>query len=212
MATKTRAELEAEIAELKRMLAEKEAGAEGEENIPASVSRPAPMYVTAPSTDVVVVYTSHSPGHMQGTQFSLDASVYGEEFTLSRAQFDELVGKYRHWFDKGILAVSYKNLDVAAAKGLSTDKENGLSAKELRSLGSMTPEQIEKLWNKANLESLHMSIVTYYKEKYAAGEPGYRDRARVDCLNRLTNGGFDFEAQTVGGRRVHIKPTDFITL
>lgn len=212
MANKTRAELEAEIAELKRMIAERDLAAEN-----ASTPRPATpaassVYVNAPSTDVVVVYTSHSMGHMEGSQFSLDAQVYGEEFTLSRQQFDELVGKYRRWFEKGVLAVSYRNADVAAAKDLPIDKDNGLTVKELHSLGKMTPDQIEKLWNKVKLHSLHETMVHYFKDQYLAGTEGFRDVARVDAMNRLTNGGFDSEVQAVRGRAEKLHPTDFVTL
>ena len=204
MATKTKAELEQIIADLQAQINEMK-NSETKE-VPA-----VPAYMTAPSTDVTVVYTSHSLGHLEGKLFSLDASIYGEEFTLSRGQFDELVGKYRHWFNDGILAVSYKNVDVAAAKGLPTDKDAGLTPKELNSLGTMSTEQIEKLWAKANKESLRMSIVTFYKEKYLEGASGYRDRARIDCLNRLTDGGFDAEAQAVGGRPQKLQPLDLIT-
>ena len=209
MATKTKADLEREVAELKQLIETMNMKqVKGEESPKAPA---APMYVAAPSTDVEVIYTSHSMGHLEGKLFSLDASVYGESFTLSRGQFDELVGKYRAWFEDGRLAVSYKNIEVAASKGLPVDRDNGLTVKELHSLGSMSVEQIEKLWNKVKLESLHMSIVTYFKEKFLAGEPGYRDRARIDCLNRLTDGGFDSEATSVTGRQVKITPTDFVT-
>ncbi len=212
MATKTKAELEAYIAELEAKLQAKEtAGDAPVQNTAPSITPAQPAYMYAPSTDVVVVYTSHSMGHLEGKLFSLDASVYGEEFTLSRGQFDELVGKYRHWFMEGILAVSYRNVDVAAAKGLPTDKDIGLSTTELHNLGTMSTEEIEDLWRKANQEALRMSIVTYFKEKYLEGAPGYRDRARIDCLNRLTNGGFDAEAQAVSGRPVKLQPIDLIT-
>ena len=214
MATKTKAELEQEIAELKKLIEDLKGGVVGittteptEEVKPA----PTPAYTQAPTTDVVVVYMSHSLGHMEGKMFSIDASVYGEEFTLSRGQFDELVGKYRGWFEDGRLAVSYRNIDIAAAKGLPTDKDNGLTVKELHSLGRMSVEQIEKLWDKANSLNSRMSIVTYYKDKYLANEPGYRDRARVDCLNRLTNGGFDPEVMALSGRPVKLQPIDLIT-
>ena len=212
MATKTKAELEQEIAELKQLIKDLQAGMAPKAEEPAEEKPVAtPVYAQVPSTDVVVVYMSHSLGHMEGKLFSLDASIFGEEFTLSRGQFDELVGKYRRWFEDGRLAVSYKNIDVAAAKGLPTDRDNGLTVKELHSLGKMSVEQIEKLWEKAQIDSLRMSIVTYYKEKYLAGEPGYRDRARVDGLNRLTNGGFDPEAQALSGRPFKIQPIDLVT-
>lgn len=216
MATKTKAELEQIIANLQAQIEElknnvKVAEAPAEEPKPVEAAPVAtPVYTTPASTDVVVVYTSHSRGHLEGNQFSIDANVYGEEYTLSRSQFDELAGKYRRWFNKGILAVSWKNVDVAAAKGLPIDRDNGLSVKELHSLGSMSPDEIEKLWNKVKYDSLRMSIVTYYKEQFFNGVPGYQDRVRVDTLNRLTEGGFEPEVSVMGGKRYRVRPIDAI--
>lgn len=208
MATKTKAELEAYIEQLEARLQALEGNHAPITEDVKPVSTP---NYTPTSNDVVIVYTSHSKGHMEGSQFSLDANVYGEEFTLSRTQFDELAGKYRHWFDKGILAVSYKSAAVAASKSLPVDRDNGLSVKDLHSLGSMTPEQIEKLWDRVKLDSLRMSIVTYYKEQFLADVPGYRDRGRVDVLNRLTEGGFDAESVALSGKRYKAHPIDLIT-
>jgi hypothetical protein len=209
MATKTKAELEAYIKQLEEKL-DAVLAAQGKQVEAKPAPAPTPSYVPT-STDVTVVYTSHSKGHMEGNQFSIDANVYGEEFTLSRTQFDELAGKYRHWFEKGILAVSCKSAAVAAAKGLPIDKDNGLSVEELHNLGSMTPAQIEELWNKCKFPGLRMSIVTYYKEKFLEGAPGYRERARVDVLNRLTEGGFDAESVALSGKRYRVHPIDLVT-
>ena len=205
MATKTKAELESYIAELEERLKNLESAS----GVATPVA-PVNMYTQPVSTDVEFVYTSHSKGHLEGKLFSIDANVYGERFTLSRSQFDELAGKYRHWFENGILAVSSANVDVAASKGLPVEKDNGLSVKELHSLGSMTSDQIEKLWNKVKYDALRMSIVTYYKEQFLNDVPGYRDRARVDTLNRLTEGGFDAESVALSGKRYRIQPKDLI--
>lgn len=225
MTTKSKAELEAENAELLRQIEElKAANAAKNEGVAkeeikeeaprAAVPNPVypqPIYVAPQNTDVVVVYTSNSPGHIGCTTFSLDATIYGEEFTLSRIQFDELVGKYRRWFTDGRLAVSHKNVDVAAMKGLRTDKDVGLTVDDLRNLGKMSPEQIENLWNGVGLDNLRQTIVTYYKEQFLAKADGFRDRNRIDCMNRLTNGAFDAESYTAGGRRLKIHSTDLIS-
>lgn len=224
MTTKTKTELEAENAELLRQIEElkaanaakngsvapEEAEKEARPEAPSAQSVIQPIYVTAPNTDVEVVYTSHSPGHVEGKMFSFDASVYGETFSMSRAQFDELAGKYRNWFNDGRLAVSHKNIDVAAMKGLRVDTEVGLTVNDLRNMGKMSTEQIEKLWDKVGLDNLRLTIVTYYKDQFSAGAEGFRDRARIDCLNRLTNGGFDAESQIVGGKRLRIHATDLL--
>ena len=224
MATKTRAELEAENAELLRQIEELKAAAapkndgvaqneikeEVKPQAPSANAFNQPIYITTPNTDIEVVYTSHSPGHLEGKMFSYDASVYGETFSMSRNQFDELVGKYRHWFNDGRLAVSHKNIDVAAMKGLRVDTEVGLTVNDLRNMGKMSADQIEELWDKVGLDNLRQTMVTYYKDQFLAGAEGFRDRTRIDCLNRLTNGGFDAESQTVGGRRLRIHARDLL--
>lgn len=164
--------------------------------------------ITSPSTDVTLVYMSESLGVIQATNLTLNCTRFGEEFVLSRTQFDEIVGKYRHWFDNGILAVSYRNTDVAAAKGLKTDKEYALSADVLRKIGSMTTDQLEELWNSTPTKEQKVSIATYFKRKFIENiDSGFRDRAKVDLLNRLTDGGFSRESAELSGN-FKILPTD----
>jgi len=215
MATKTKEELLKELEALKAELEQMKADKAAQESVteaPKGDVTPTgqPIVVTTKSTDVEVVYTSNSMGHMEGKLFSLDATVYGETFTLSRGQFDELVGKYRHWFKDGRLAVSHKYIDIAAAKDLPIDTNIGVTVNDLRNLGNMSVDQIEDLWNKATAESLRMSIVSYYKEKYVENVAGFRDRTRVDCLNRLTDGAFDYEVQALGGRGIKLPVRDFV--
>ena len=205
-AAQTNEELLKKIEALQKELAEAKAAVQPKAEAKAVAQ---PIYVNAPTTDVEVVYTSHSMGHMEGKLFSIDATVFGERFSLERNQFDELVGKYRHWFKDGRLAVSYKNVDIAALKDLPTEADIGLRVEDLRNLGNMSVEEIEALWNGIKVESLQMSLVNYYKEKYSENAPGFRDRARIDCLNRLTDGGFEFEAATIGGRRYKLPVRDF---
>ncbi len=156
--------------------------------------------------DVTVVYCSDSLGCAKAGGVELNFTRYGEEFIISRTQFDQLVGKYRSWFDKGILAVSYKNVDVAAAKGLKTDKELGLSPDTLFSIGDMSSAQLENLWNSMKNKSQKESIVLYFKRKFIEGDPKFVNREKVDLMNRLTEGGFIREQDEISGR-YKISPT-----
>lgn len=200
--TTTKAELEAQVAELRAQLAALQAA-------PAPVAAPAPTYVTPVSTDVTLVYTSDSMGVIKYSQGELMCNRYGEEFVLPRYAFDEIVGKYRKWFDKGILAVSVKNADVAKAKGVPTDADcGGLSYDKLSKLGTMSVAEIEKLWNNLPKKELKATVIYFFKDKFMQDAPGFRDVARIDALNRLSNGGLDAERDQVGGKN-HINPTDF---
>ena len=74
------------------------------------------------TSDVTLVYASTSPGYLfvEGSGLSLHCTKYGETFSLSRSQLDALVGKYRAWFDQGILALADKDAAIAAEKGVYT--------------------------------------------------------------------------------------------
>ncbi|MBO7732389.1 MAG: hypothetical protein J6S67_07545 [Methanobrevibacter sp.] len=192
----TKADLEAQIAELQaQLLAAQQQIAQ---QIPVATAPT--VTVSAPNTDVSVVYCSDSLGFAKISNMELHFNRYGEEFVMSRTQFDELVGKYRKWFDRGVLAVSYRNVDVAAAKGLKTDKEMFLDAKKLESIGVMSAGQLEMLWNSLENHTQKESVVSYYKRKFIEGANGFVNREKVDLLNRLTDGGFRREQDEISGR------------
>jgi hypothetical protein len=68
-------------------------------------------------------------GYAEISTMKLHFNRYGDTYTLNRSQFDELVGKYRHWFDRGVLAVASMNADVALEKGLPLQTEYGLTGR-----------------------------------------------------------------------------------
>lgn len=200
----TKAEMEAYIKELEAKYAAALAASENT-NTSVSVSQQPTVTttpvinVTMPTTDVTLVYLSNSMGYIKTSNTELHANVYGEEFTLSKSQFDEIAGKYRRWFEQGILAVSYRNMDVAVAKGLPTDVDLALTKEKLNAVGYMTTSEIEDLWNSSTLNQKHC-LAAHVKRKIIAGDPAYADRAKIDLFNRLTNGAFRREQDEASGR------------
>ena len=216
VATAREKELEDQLSSMMKMIADMQAQLAASkvdqvsQPVQAVQAQPT-IVVSAPNTDVTLVYLSDSIGFIKVNNLELNCTRYGEEFTITRTDFDAVVGKYRHWFDRGILAVSYKNVDVAVAKGIKTDKDYILDAKTLSRIGKMSCDELEKLWNETKSKDQRLSIVTYYKKKFIENEDeSYNDRAKIDLLNRLTNGGFDREAVELSGRNLTIKPTAFI--
>ena len=189
------------IAELERRLEEKESRMSAMPVHPAS----------AGSGDVTVVYLSDAPGVINRVpNLELRCGTYGEEFTLPRAQFDQLVGLYRPWFDKGILAVSRDNLDVAARKGLRTQDEFALKPSQLKRIGTMPIPELRALWDSCVNDNERLCIVMYYKRKFIEGkEPGFREAERVLLMNTLTKQGLKREAIEISGASLKIGPTDF---
>lgn len=199
----TKADLEAQIALLQAQLALAQAQAQAQTATP---NTPA-INLTAPTTDVTVVYCSDSLGYAKISNMELNFTRYGETFVLSRSQFDELVGKYRRWFDLGILAVSARDIQVAADKGLKVDTELGLDAQTLNSIGGMSVSQLDSLWRSLKTPAQKTSVITFYKKMFIAGATGFADREKIDLLDRLTGGGFRREQDELGGRW-KINPTE----
>lgn len=167
--------------------------------------------VTIPDTSVELVYMSNSLGHLEtpSKNVVLDFTKFGQRFSLTRAQMDEIIGTYSSWFDKGILAVSAKDADYASAKGVRTDAAYLIDAQKLDALGTMTPEAIEALWKDHSLTSAQrVAIVTSYKDHFIKDDKGYRDIGRVSMLNKLTDGGFKTEAGQLSDSQYQYRPLE----
>lgn len=163
------------------------------------------------SPEVTLVYLSESLGVITTDNLTLNCTKYGEQFIVSRTQFDVIVGKYRRWFDEGILAVGDNNVDIAAAKGLRAASEFNLSPRKLESIGSMTADELKKLWNSLNSNSQKESIVYYFKRKFIENQDvRYRDAEKIDLLDRLTKGGFKREKYELSGDNLKITPKDLM--
>lgn len=162
------------------------------------------------SSEVTLVYLSESLGVVSIDGLTLNCSRYGEQFQVSRIQFDQIVGKYRKWFDDGILAVGDNCVDVAAAKDIKTESEYVLNAKILNSIGKMSASELSKLWDKLTTPEERNSVVLHVKHKLIEGDPVYKDREKIDLLNRLTNGGFTREQIELSGMNTKYQPQSLI--
>lgn len=96
----TISELEAKIATLEKMIEQQSLIIETQMKMAAQCTPQPETTTQIPSTDVTIVYCSDSMGYAKISNMELHFNKYGEEFTMSRYQFDELVGKYRDWFDR----------------------------------------------------------------------------------------------------------------
>lgn len=206
----TKAEMEAYIKELEAKIAaskkeEKESAATEETSkvststVSAASATPV-INVTVPTTDVTFVYLSNSMGYIKTANVELHMNIYGEEFTVTKSQFDEVAGKYRSWFERGVLAVSHKNIDIAVSKSLPTDVDMALTKEKLNSVGKMSASELEDLWNSLSNSNQKHCLVAHVKRKIIEKDPLYMNREKVDLFNRLTDGAFRREQDELSGR------------
>ena len=194
----TKAEMEAYIAELEAKLNAQ--NTQKDETNKEVVKQPTVKISNKNDDSVTLVYCSDSLGFAEISNMEFHFNCYGEQFKVPRYQFDELVGKYRSWFDNGILAVAPEDYAVAAAKRIHTSDEFILDSKTLNSLGSMKAQDIEKLWEKIENIEQKKSMVTFVKKKFIEGDAKYRNREKIDLFNRLTDGAFEREQDELSGR------------
>lgn len=199
MADLTKAELEARLSKAEADLAkalelvEKQNAA-----ISTLTAAKTPVAPTHSTDEVVVVSMVDWPVYAKGSNFECYFNRAGEENTLTKFAFDELVGKYRHWFEDGTLAVSHENIDVATKKRLPVDTDSKVGAKILNSLGTMSEAELKKVWKGLN-KNERLSVITAFKRGFIEEKEGYRDYTRISILNGLSNGAFNRELQELGG-------------
>lgn len=193
----TKAELEAYIAELEAKLNQNQKDTPNE--VPEVEERPRRARQKN-DNEVTLVYCSDSLGYAKISNMEFHFTRFGEEFRIPRYQFDELVGKYRSWFDRGIFAVSSEDVDVAVSKGIPTVDDFALDSKKLNSIGTMSAADIEKMWSELTKIEHKRSLVTFVKRKFVEGDPKYRNREKIDLFNKLTDGAFDREQDELSGR------------
>lgn len=119
----------------------------------------------------------------------INMTSFGEERTLSVAQFEELVGKYRSWFKSGVIAVHGDYEDKARFYGLQTTKNYPVKSDFMNSIGSKTMEQIENVYKRLP-EAGRLSINGLFLREARAGNPKFCDIRKLEVMNRLSDGAF----------------------
>ena len=112
---------------------------------------------------------------------------FGEERSLSTQQFEELVGKYRSWFNLGILAVHGDYEDKASHYGLNTAAHYPINSGFYAELGSKTMAEIEDIYPRLP-EAGKDSLISYWVRKARQGENKFADIRKLETLNRLSDG------------------------
>jgi len=133
------------------------------------------------------------------SNLDLVMTAFGEEFTLTPQQFDELAGKYRSLFEEGVLAVGDNCEYYARRKKLKCARDYHLNYNLFAELGHISMTELEEIYNQVEL-SLKQSIAEYFKQRIVANDPAFKDIRKIEVMNRLTNGGFAAELQTLARR------------
>lgn len=121
------------------------------------------------------------------SNLEISMSDFGEERTVTRQQFEEMIGKYRSWFNSGMISVGVGHEDAAKRYGLKTAKDYPLDSDFIKRLGTMPMEDLTMVFPKLPEEGKSF-IIGYWRRKIIENNPQFKDLGKIETLNRLCNG------------------------
>ena len=113
-----------------------------------------------------------------------------DSVTLSYNEFEELLGKYPEFFEKGVLALSEKNKQIAVLRGVPFVAEAPISKKTLDNICKLSSSEIEKMYDNLSKDNQD-AIVRRWLQGYFANESGYDDKRKINLLNTISDGGLE---------------------
>lgn len=125
---------------------------------------------------------------------TIEFSKLGETRTLSWHQFEQLVSKYRGFFNRQIILVADKDRSVAEEYVLPcVQRPDGiaLTRNDLDKLPYMDINQLSNLYNSLTSKDKEF-MLSYWLGQCYTRTPGYYERYKIEALNTLSgNGMFD---------------------
>ena len=142
--------------------------------------------------EVVLVHLKeNAPGlttHIELSNLTIDMSAFGEERTLDRRQAEELAGKYRKFFDRGVIAFGSGSEHLASKFGLKSISDYSYVNKDfVKKLGTLSLVELENLYNKLS-DGHKQFVIEYFKRKILEKDPNFNDIHKIEMLNRVSNG------------------------
>ena len=154
--------------------------------------------------EVTIVHLfDNAPGittHIDLSNYSIDMSAFGETRTLTVQQFEELVGKYRSWFDRGIIAVGAGSEYYARRNSLKMASDSLVDSNFVRNLGTMPMSDVQDIYEKV-CDGQKDFIVSYWKRKFIEKVPEFRDLRKLQILNGFTNNAFEYEIMDLTSKK-----------
>ena len=142
--------------------------------------------------DEVTIVCAMIGGSVRGKfpTWELSLTRYGQKYTLTRRQFQELVNTRRAWFRKQYIVLDPKHIDLAIENDISVMDINSkefINPKDIATFGNMSDAEITAYYNKLSV-SMKKSFVNYFFNKCCEKDPQFYTVAKMNTLNMLIGG------------------------
>lgn len=111
----------------------------------------------------------------------------GDSASLRYFEFEELISKHIGMFERGIIAVSDENKDVAISFGVPFVDRPALTEKSLSELYKLSLNELESLYEDLSDGNKDL-IVSYWARTYSEGDKNFCDVKKISLLNDMSGG------------------------
>lgn len=154
------------------------------------INTAAPYGNTSTDKIKIIHLVQRVPGlttHIKLSNLEIILRDLGEERTVNLQQFEEMVGKYRSWFSKGIISVAAGYEEIAERYGLNTAKGYPLTSEFMIRLGKLPMDKLEGIFSRLP-EAGKGFIISYWTRKALEKDPDFYDIRKIEVLDRISNG------------------------
>lgn len=142
--------------------------------------------------DEITIICAMMGGSVRGEfpTWKLSLTRYGQKYTLTRRQFQELVNTKRAWFRKQYIVLDPKHIDLAAENDIAIMDLNSnefINPKDIATFGDMSDAEIKTYYEKLSTP-MKKSFANYFFNKCCEKDPKFYTVAKMNTVNMLIGG------------------------
>lgn len=147
---------------------------------------------TSTLDDEITIICAMIGGSVRGEfpTWKLSLTRYGQKYTLTRRQFQELVNTKRAWFRKQYIVLDPKHIDLALENDIpvmDTSSNAFINPKDIATFGDMSDVEIKAYYDKLS-DPMKKSFVNYFFNKCCEKDPKFYTVAKMNTVNMLIGG------------------------
>ena len=142
--------------------------------------------------DEITIICAMIGGSIRGKfpTWELSLTQYGQKYTLTRRQFQELVNTRRAWFRKQYIVLDPKHMDLAIENDIPVmdlSSNAFINPKDIATFGDMSDVEIKAYYDKLS-DPMKKSFVNYFFNKCCTKDPKFYTVAKMNTINMLIGG------------------------
>jgi hypothetical protein len=142
--------------------------------------------------DEITIICAMMGGSVRGEfpTWKLSLTRYGQKYTLTRRQFQELVNTKRAWFRKQYIVLDPKHIDLAAENDIAVmdlSSNAFINPKDIATFGDMSDAEIKTYYEKLSAP-MKKSFANYFFNKCCEKDPKFYTVAKMNTVNMLIGG------------------------